>query len=585
MPLDAITINALASELRPAVSGARIDKAQQPGRDTVILSLRGPAGNCKLLIAVGTGTARVHLSTESYENPPQPPMFCMLLRKHLVGAKVVDIIQTDMERMLSFELDAFDEMGVACKRHLIVELMGRNANIILTEGDGHIIDCLRRVDGDMSRIRQVLPGLVYRLPPAQDRPSFFTVAKAEREALFERADPEKLSDKWLLDSFSGLSPLVARELSFAATGDVSKPVGAFSPSERAAFFAGMEELLARIEAHSYVPTMLLKDGEPSDYSFMPIRQYENVLQTEVFASFSELLESFYTKREKAELMRRKSQALYKSVRSAHERELRKLSARRDELLRSGERDLYRKRGDLVTANLYRIQKGDRSVEVEDYFEPGCPKLTIHLDPLKSPQQNAAQFYKEYNKAKTAETYLLGLIEKGERAEAYLASVMDEIQRAESERELAEIRRELEGTGFLRAPRTQKREKLKETAPLRFVSSTGLEIQVGRNNAQNDKLTTKTARRTDVWFHAQKIHGSHVVVSANDGVLDEQTIFEAATLAAYYSQGRDGGKMPVDYTQIRNVKKTSGAMPGFVNYVNYQTILVAPDEALVEKLRV
>ena len=584
MPLDAITINAVVTELRPAVMGARIDKVQQPGRDTVMLTLRGPAGNCKLLIAVGTGTARVHLSTESYENPQQPPMFCMLLRKHLVGAKVVDITQENMERMLSFELDAFDEMGVACQRRLIVELMGRNANIILTEGDGHIIDCLRRVDGDMSRVRQVLPGLVYRLPPAQDRPSFFTATKGEREALFERADAEKLSDKWLLDSFSGLSPLVARELSFAAAGEVSKPLGFFAPSERAAFFDGMDALLARIAAHDYVPTMLLKDGEPTDYSFMPIGQYENALQTETYSTFSELLESFYTKREKAEQMRRKSQALYKNVRSAHERELRKLSARRDELLKSGERDLNRKRGDLLTANLYRIQKGESSVEVEDYFEPDCPKLKIKLDPLKTPQQNAAQYYKEYNKAKTAETYLHGLIDKGEKEEAYLASVMDEIERAESEKELAEIRRELEETGFLRVPRDRKREKLKETAPLRFVSSTGMEIQVGRNNAQNDKLTTKTARRTDVWFHAQKIHGSHVVVSANDGVPDERTIFEAATLAAYYSQGRAGGKLAIDYTQIRNVKKPTGAMPGFVNYVNYQTILVAPDEALVEKLK-
>ena len=584
MPLDAVTINAVAAELRSAVSGARIDKVQQPGRDTVILSLRGPAGNCKLLLAAGTGTARVHLSTESYENPQQPPMFCMLLRKHLIGAKVVDITQENMERMLSFELDAFDEMGVACRRRLIVELMGRNANIILTEGDGHIIGCLRRVDGDMSRIRQVLPGLVYHLPPPQDRLSFFTATREEREALWRTAGAEKLCDKWLMDNFSGLSPLIARELSFSATGEVSKPIGRFTPAERTAFLAGIDALLARVQAGDYQPTMLLKNGEPADYSFMPIQQYENALQTEPFPSFSELLESFYTKREKAEQMRRKSQVLYKNVRSAHERELRKLAARRDELAKSGERDLSRKRGDLVTANLYRIKKGDRSVEVEDYFAPDCPKLTIPLDPLKSPQQNAAAYYKEYTKAKTAETYLHGLIEKGKRGEAYLASVMDEIERVESEKELAEIRRELEETGFLRVPRGRKREKIKESAPLRFVSSTGLEIRVGRNNVQNDKLTTKSARRTDVWFHAQKIHGSHVVVSANDAVPDEQTIFEAATIAAYYSQGRKGGKMAVDYTQIRNVKKPSGAMPGFVNYVNYETILVEPDEALVNKLK-
>jgi len=585
MPLDAITLYALAGELRGAVQGAKIDKVQQPERDTLLLSLRAGGQNLKLLISAGSGTARVHLSTQSYENPQTPPMFCMLLRKHLVGARIAGIAQPNMERLLIFDLDTHDEMGVETKKQLIVEMMGRNSNIILTEADGHIIDCLRRVDGDMSRARQVLPGLLYRLPPEQQKPGFFSLSSGERSLLWQNADPEKFADKWLLDSFSGISPLTCRELCYFASGDTSKPITGFSAAERAAFLSGMDALERRVRESDFIPTMIISEEKPMDFSFMPVTQYENACEVTSYADFSRLLEEYYTKRDKQEQIRRKSQTLLKSVRSAHERELRKLSLRRGELLKTGERELLRKQGDLITANIYRIQKGDRTLEADDYYEEDSPRIRISLDPLKTPQQNAAGYYKEYNKAKTAEKYLTELIEKGENEEKYLASVMDELQRAENERDLADIRRELTETGYIRRQRTAKREKIRETTPLRFFSGSGTEILVGRNNIQNDTLTTKTARRTDMWLHVQKLHGSHVIVSSQGKEPDAQTLFEAATLAAYYSQGRGGGKVPVDYTQVRFVKKPSGSMPGMVTYSDYRTIIVTPDEKLVESLKI
>lgn len=584
MPLDAVTIYALANELKSTIVGTKIDKVQQPSRDTLILSLRGNGLNEKLLLSSGSGTARVHFLNESYENPQSPPMFCMLLRKHLVGARISGISQPDMERMLVFDIDARDEMGMEIKKQLIIEMMGRNSNIILTGSEGVIIDCLRRVDGDMSRLRQVMPGLIYRLPPQQEKPGFFAVSSADRETLWEKADPERLADKWLMDTFSGISPLSCREICYVATGEVSKPIAEFLRGEKLSFADKMLEVAQRVEDLNFAPTMLVIDDKPSDFSFMPIAQYENAAVLKSYPNFSSLLEDFYTKRDKQELIKRKAQTLYKSVKSAHERTVRKLAARREELLKTEQRDTSRKYGDLITANLYRIKKGDRLVEADDYFEESCPKIQIKLDELKTPQQNAAAYYKEYSKAKTAQSYLGNLIDKGEKEEAYLLSVMDEISRLENERDLLEIRRELTDSGFIKAQKIGKNEKVKESAPLRFISSTGVEILVGKNNCQNDKLTTKTARRTDSWLHVQKIHGSHVIISCDGAEPDERTLFEAATLAAYYSQGRESGKIPVDYTQVRFVKKPSGSMPGAVIYTDFKTLIVSADEKLVSELK-
>ena len=334
MPLDAITIHALAHELSEVVVGTKIDKVQQPARDMIILSFRGAGRNEKLLLSAGTGTARVHLHNTSYENPQSPPMFCMLLRKHLVGARITELSQPGCERMLVFGLDAFDELGIETRKQLIIELMGRNSNIILTGAEGHIIDCLRRVDGDMSRQRQVLPGLIYRMPPTQDKLDFLSSTEGERAALLEETASEKPPEDWLLGHFSGLSPLLCRELSYLSTGGASKRTSELDALEKKRLLSELTALKERVETGDFQPMMFISQDKPLDFSFMPLRQFENRAEFRTYPSFSALLEEFYTKRDRQEQMKRNSQSLYKSVKSAHERSVRKLAARREEQRRT-----------------------------------------------------------------------------------------------------------------------------------------------------------------------------------------------------------------------------------------------------------
>jgi predicted ribosome quality control (RQC) complex YloA/Tae2 family protein len=572
MPLDAVCIHALAAELQESLAGGRIDKVQQPERDLLLLSLRAGGKNLRLLLAAGSGNARVHVTAASYENPAEAPMFCMLLRKHLVGARVVSVTQPDWERMLILELDARDELGVASRKRLVAELIGRSANLILVGEDGRIIDCMRRVDfaGDALRILQ--PGMLYRLPPRQEKRPFFETEPAELRSLTARADRSRPADKWLLDSFSGLSPLLCRELSFRCGEDYD------------ALPAQMEALQETVAAGDYAPTLLIRDGKPQDFSFLPIGQYGKETQFERFDSFSELLDAFYTRRDQAELRRRRSHELTRSIRGARDRLARKLGNQREELKRTETREELRQRAELLTANLYRIRKGDRSLTCQNYYDPDCPEITIPLDALKTPQQNAAALFKEYRKLKGAELHLTELIDQGEKQLDYLNSVLAELEQAESEKDLADIRRELTETGYLKKSRSAKNEKGRPQAPLRFVTDDGFEVLVGRSNVQNDELTTKIARRSDYWLHTQKIHGSHVILRCEGQEPGETALLQAASIAAWYSQAREGGKVPVDCAMVRNVRKPSGALPGKVIYTEYRTLMTQADEALVQRLK-
>jgi len=573
MPLDSVTMSALAAELRSRLTGTKIDKVQQPERDTILLTLRGQGGNFRLAVCGGVGNARVHITEASYENPAQPPMFCMLLRKHLLGARIAEIQQPERERILIFRLDAYDEMGAPVQKKLAVEMIGRGTNIILVDGDDHIIDCLRRVDSDMSALRQVLPGLIYRLPLQQTKPDFFALSPAERRALFSRYDPAAPADRWLLDTFACMSPLVCRELVARCRGDLTTLPDA------------MDALAETVNAGEFTPWMLLSGGQPKDFSFLRITQYGDAMEGEAFGSFSELLDAYYTRRSKAEEMHRRTAVLRRTVKNAHDRITKKLVLQAEELKKTGKRDEKRRWGDLITANLYRAPKtGAGSMEVEDFYVDGCPTVTVPLNPLKSPQQNAAAYYKEYTKAKTAEQYLTRLIAENRSEAEYLSSVMDELDRAASEADISEIRRELTATGYLKAPKGGKREKEKATAPLRYLSSEGVEILVGRSNVQNDRLTTKLAHKGDLWLHTKTVHGSHVIVRCTGAEVDAVTLAEAASLAAYHSQAGSGGKTPVDYTRIRFVKKPAGAKPGMVTYTDYETIMAEADDALAQRLK-
>ncbi len=572
MALDAILLSGIIAELRPKLIGARIDKVQQPERDKILLSVRG-GESLRILIDAGAGSGRLQQTKMSFENPAEPPMFCMLLRKYLTGGRIEAIEQPDWERLAMVNITSRSELGDKVDLRLAVELMGRSSNLVLIGSDGRIIDCLRRMDYGGDAERRLLPGMIYRLPPKQRKPLVFDLSQEEIAQALSASDAGKSADKRIMDCFSGLSPLICRELA-CRSGDNAANL----PEAIAAF-------LDSVRAGELTPTLFTEDGKPKEYSFMQLRQYAGVYEQRELESFSELLDAYYSRRDIIERRRRRSKELGHHVKTARDRIARKLTAQKSELQKCSERDDIRRCAELLTANLYRVRKGDGSVTVEDYYEPDCPQRTIKLDVLKTPQANAAAMFKEYNKLKTAEQHLTTLIAEGERQLEYLNSVLDETERAETEDDLAEIKAELIGTGYIKKQRGTKERRHKKQGPMRFESSDGFEILVGRSNAQNDELTAKTARRTDIWLHTKTVHGSHVIISCDGVTPPERTIEEAAQLAVYYSQARDGGKTQVDYTMVRNVRKPSGSLPGKVIYTDYSTLSVSADETLAEKLRV
>ena len=574
MPLDALCLTALAAELREALVGGKIDKIYQPARDQVLLYIRGRGENLRLLLSASPGHPRAHFTTLSRENPGTPPMFCMLLRKHLLGGRILSLEQPPMERVLEFRLEVIDELGDRVERRLVLEAMGRAANLILLDGEGRVLDCLRRVEGDLSRQqRQVLPGLFYRLPPPPDKLNPLALDGPElRRALDNPTGREP--DKLLLDTFTGLSPLVARELAFRAGGDGD------------ALAEELEKLLLLVREGKFAPYLLVREGKPVDFSFLPILQYGPGTECLRQDSFSALLDGFYEEREQAERVRQRGQDLVQAVKRARERVARKLANQEKELAATLDRERKRELGDILTSNLYAMEKGMKVLRAADYYDPEGKEVDIPLDPLLTPQQNAAKYYKEYNKAKTAQQMLTLQLEKGEQERAYLESVLENLRLAEGERDLQEIRQELTDTGYLRRPgKAKDRGRKVAGKPMEFRSTGGLRITVGKNNSQNDLLTTKMAGKRDIWLHTQKIHGSHVILWLDGGEADARSLTEAAQLAAWFSQGREGRRVPVDYTPVKYVKKPAGARPGMVVYTTYQTALVDPDPELAKRLRV
>lgn len=585
MPLDAACLTALIGELRPQLEGARIDKIFQPGRDEIILNLRTLSGNQKLLLTANPSQPRLQMTGLSRENPAVPPMFCMLLRKHLTGARILSVTQPSMERLADLELEALNELGDRVSRHLILEAMGRRSNLILTDENGRITDCLRKVDSELSQLRPVLPGLFYRLPPRQEDKLDPQQTDPETfSRLLAQAPEETEVCRWLLDTFSGLSPLLCREIAFRAGGAVDIRLNALSSEERvrlADVFSAVKEAMLPGKSQ---PTALFRSGSPKDFSFLPICQYGDYLTQKPYESFSALLDDFYAARETGERVRQKGQELIRSLTNARNRVARKIQIQTKELAAAKDREQYRIAGDVITGNFYQMKKGDKSLTAINYYDPECKEITISLDPLLTPQQNAAKYYKKYAKAKTADAVLTGQLEQGKRELTYLESVLEALQRAEGESDLNEIRQELEEQGYLRAKKAGKKQlKRPKLRPMEFRSSAGLRISVGRNNTQNDQLTCKLAGKGDIWLHTQSIHGAHVILWTEGQTPDEESLLEAAMLAAWFSQGKESSNVPVDYTPAKFVKKPGGAKPGMVIYTTYKTMYVTPDGELAKRL--
>ena len=580
MPFDATFLTAVTAELKGTLLGCRIDKVQQPDKHSLVLTLRSRDFNGRLLLCASPNTPRAHLTRVPLDNPAQPPMFCMLLRKHLVGGRIAEITQPPLERILDFSLDCTDEMGAVSRKHLICELMGRSANLILTDSENRIIDCLRRVDFETSEKHPVLPGLFYHLPPLIEKRDPARTDADTLTALLENVDCPTRLDKWLLDTFGGLSPLVCRELSFLAAGETDADITLLPDKKEAA--ALIARHFAAIAEGRFIPTMLLENGRPMEFSYGTVLQYGDYLQAKTCDSFSVLLDEFYAQRDQADRMRQRTGTMHKTVTTFYERVCRKLETQRKELAGAVDRERLRQLGDIVTANIHAITRGQTSLTVTDFYDPDMKEITVKLSPTLSPQQNAAKFYKDYTKAKTAERVLTEQIRLGELEKEYLASILDEISRVEREKDVAEIRQELVDGGYLRDTE-KKKMKTAPSRPMAFVSSEGFPIYVGRNNRQNDQLTMKMAFKNDLWLHTQKIHGSHVIVECRNQYPGDVTVTEAAMLAAWFSQARDSGQVAVDYALVKHVKKPAGAKPGMVVYDNYKTAYVTPDPALPEKL--
>ena len=577
MPLDAICLQGVVGELAPQLTGSRIEKIQQPARDQIILLLRGSR---RLFLNAGANQPRIHLTEQLRDNPSQPPMFCMLLRKHLSGGIIESVRQEPLERVVTLTVLASDEMGERSRFTLVWEGMPRRANLILCDRDGRIIDCLRRVDLEAEQDRQVLPGLFYRLPIRQDKRSPLSVTEEEFAALLGRAAPDAPLDGWLLDTFTAISPLVARELTVRACGSTDAPV-----SQGNALWGVFSQWQSDVNGNTFTPTLIKRNGSLADFTYGPVTQYGTYAETEVYDSFSHLLDDFYEKREQAERVKQKGRDLLKTATTARDRVRRKLAAQEKELAACLDRDHLRICGELITANLYRMERGQSRLTAQNYYDENCGDVDIPLDVRLSPQENAARYFKQYAKAKTAEKYLTAQLQRGREELQYLESVLQELAQAESEQDFNDIRTELTDGGYLRGRGKKQPGFQRASKPREFRSSAGLRILVGRNNRQNDRLTTKDADKRDIWLHTQKIHGSHVILCTGGAEPDEQSLMEAASLAAYFSQAQGSTKVPVDYTPVKFVKKPAGAKPGMVVYTTYQTMLADPDEELVKRLSV
>jgi predicted ribosome quality control (RQC) complex YloA/Tae2 family protein len=572
MPLDGVFLRGLTAELDRGLTGMRAEKIHQPERDELRIAFRGGSSPAKkLVISVNQNSARLHITGATAENPERPPMFCMLLRKHLSGAKVLSVSQPGLERVVNIKFLASDELGTYEEKTLVCELMGRYSNVILTDSSSRIIDVLRRVDGDMNSARQLLPGMFYRLPPAQEgRANPLSLNKTDLSALLNK-NGGKTAEDFVFSSFFGFSPLVCREVLYISDVDQSKTCAALSNTEIDALSSAILKLGALANDNRLTP-VALEDPEShtgKDYTFMHISQYGESVQNVEYPSFSELLEAHYTRKAELEKLTRYKSALKKTLISSRDRLIKKLAGQSAELAKTAEREDFRRKGDILSAYVPSVPKGAKSVRLPDFYaDTENAEIEIALDERLTPQQNAAAYYKEYYKLKSAEAHLTALISSGSQELLYVESVLDALERTPDLSGVDEIRRELSESGYIRPEKSARRAKPSTQKPYEYTVSDGFSVYAGRNNVQNDLLTPKLADKNDLWFHVKDRSGSHVIlVNGSEATAAAKT--DAANLAALHSSAAASDRVSVDYTLVRNVKKPSGSRPGMVIYDRYQ----------------
>ena len=584
MAFDSGMLACTLSEIRRLALGARIEKVYQPERDEIVLQMRSIEGEKRLLINAGSNNPRIGFSTVKRENPQNPPMFCMLLRKYLQGARLVGVEEAGFDRIAVLEFAGYDEMGFECRRFLIAELMGRYSNLIYADKDKKIVSALKTLDISNASERQILPGMTYQLPDARGKIDPFTTTREEFFELYSRAPEEKPVEKLLVSTFMGFSPAVAREMVYRATRHTDTPVKYCSAEDIYEQFAFV---LSVIKNETFEPTLVYDGATPVEYAFLPLTQYGSC-KKEAFLSAGALLDAFFGERDKEQRVRQRAADILKLLTNAENRLTKKLELQRAELVECEKGNEYKKIGDLITANIYKLSRGDKTVELDDYEnydENGnFARITVELDSRLSPSANAQRYYKKYTKARNAKTELAKQIELGEAELSYIYTVFDSLTRAETPTDLLEIRDELYRSGYASRMKSYHERKAQNPVVMKLVTEDGMRILCGKNNLQNEYITHKLAEKHDYWFHVKNMPGSHVLLVTEGKEPTDLDFTRAAEVAAYYSKA-EGANIAVDYTLAKNVKKVASGKPGLVIYHTNWTAYVTPDEKTIQNMRI
>lgn len=578
MAFDGLFLSAIKEELSYWV-GSRVDRIYQPDKDTVLLHLRKAREIKKLLISIHAEYCRIHFTEAHFLNPPEPPLFCMVLRKHLYGAVLAGVEQPGLERVLKLLFHANDELGRPMERHLVAEIMGKHSNLLLLDPSGPtIIDALRRYTHSVSRYREVLPGKEYVPPPPQNKRDPRGLGEEIAQVIWQEPLDKPLKEV-LVERLDGIGPLTAQEILFRAGLPADITPQDCGEYEAVRLHQALEEVLASSSPPSWEPTVV-KDPCKGALAFaaFDLKQFTG-LPRERFPSPSQACETFYEEKRARGLLISEKRSLTNLVERELKRCLKKEALQTETLASAAEASRYRVYGELIMANIYRLKKGDREFTTENFYEPGSPEITIELDPSLTPAENAARYFQRYQKAKNAAQKASEQLKETREEIAYLNSIMQALEMADSLEDLKEIREELVRSGYLEAPRQNKKGAQapppKAFNPLKVISSDGFTILIGKNNRQNDFLSLKVAGDEDIWLHAKDVPGAHVIIRTQGKPVPPRTLEEAAGLAAYFSRSRQAGRVAVDYTTAKHVRKPPGARPGMVLYDNYRTIYIEP----------
>ncbi|NLK71744.1 MAG: fibronectin/fibrinogen-binding protein [Clostridiales bacterium] len=578
MPFDGIVTSNMVWELNSLLSNGKIEKIYQPESDEITLHIRANGVNYKLLISSSSSYPRLHLMNSSKNNPPSAPNFCMFLRKHIQGGRISSIIQRDFERIVEIHIESYNELGYPSMKKLIVEIMGKHSNIILIDAESNkILDSIKKISIDVNRYRQILPGKEYVSPPDQSKISPLTADKyLFKEKLTEANAP---IIKSIYQSFQGMSPFIARQICELADIDEDMPSKNISEESFDALYYYFSNIVSLVKNKKYQPCLLSDemDNLVDFYSF-PTEYAVKYYKIKYFDSISMAVEAFYFNKDTQNRLKQKSADLHKHVHSLLDKLGLKKQRLLEEIMEAEKADSYRLYGELINANLYRIQDGSSHARLENYYNPG-EIIEIPMDEHLSPSENAQKYFKKYNKAKKTYKEKLIQLEETNRELDYLESVFLNIEDASSSQDIEEIRQELIDENYLKKRNMTQKNKKVQSQPLSFTSSEGYAILVGKNNKQNDILTLKTAAKSDIWLHTKEIPGSHVIIVTQGKKVPEKTLLEAAALAAYHSKGKMSENVPVDYTLVKNVRKPNGAKPGMVIYDNHNTVYVNPKESV------